>query len=27
LIAILAVTFAGNQTSALYSDIASAVDR
>jgi Flp pilus assembly pilin Flp len=27
LIAIMAVTFAGNQTSALYSDIASAVDR
>jgi Flp pilus assembly pilin Flp len=27
LIAILAVTFAGNQTSSLYSDIASAVDR
>ncbi|MGZ5382780.1 MAG: Flp family type IVb pilin [Acidimicrobiia bacterium] len=27
LVAILAVTFAGNQTSSLYSDIASAVNR
>lgn len=27
LVAILAVTFAGNQTSTLYSEIASAVDR
>lgn len=27
LVAIMAVTFAGNQTSSLYSDIASAVDR